>query len=96
MPPCVCAAVLCTGRVVVFPNESRGVLRTLSVRAFGEGADDKYWKEGNLLMLKAVTVRPDEKCLKVTEEAIIEVLEKEPKWKLPKNAKAQSERHRTR
>ena len=24
-------------------------------------------------MLKAVTVRPDEKCLKVTEEAIIEV-----------------------
>ena len=54
-------------------EESRGVLRTLSVRAFGEGADDKYWKKGNLLMLKAVTVRPDEKCLKVTEEAIIEV-----------------------
>ena len=47
-------------------------------------------------MLKAVTVRPDEKCFKVTEEAIIEVLEKEPKWKLPKNAKARSERHRTR
>ena len=54
-------------------EESRGVLRTLSVRAFGEGADDKYWKKGNLLMLKPVTVRPDEKCLKVTEEAIIEV-----------------------
>ena len=33
---------------------------------------------------------------KVTEEAIIEVLEKEPKWELPKNAKARSERHRTR
>ena len=48
------------------------------------------WKKENLLMLKAVTVRPDEKCLKVTEEAIIEVLEKEPKWKLPKNAKARS------
>ena len=63
-------------------------MRTLSVRAFGEGADDKYWKKGNLLMLKAVTVRPDEKWLK--EEAIIEVLEKEPKWKLPKNAKARS------
>ena len=63
-------------------EESRGVLRTLSVRAFGEGADDKYWKKGNLLMLRAVTVRPDEKCLKVTE--------KEPKWKLPKNAKARS------
>ena len=49
-----------------------------------------YWKKGNLLMLKAVTVRPDKKCLKVTEEAIIEVLEKEPKRKLPKNAKARS------
>ena len=78
------------------PEESRGVLRTLSVRAFGEGADDKYWRKGNLLMLKPVTVRPDEKCLKVTEEAIIEVMKKEPKWKLPTNAKARSERHRTR
>ncbi len=47
-------------------------------------------------MLKAVTVRPDEKCLKVTEEAIIEVLAEEPKWKVPKNAKARSSRHRTR
>ena len=79
-----CAAVLRTGCVVDPPEESRGVLRTLSVRAFGEGANDKYWKKGNLLMLKPVTVRPDEKCLQVTEEAIIEVLEKEPKWKLPK------------
>ena len=77
-------------------GESRGALRTLSIRAFGEGADEKYWEKGNLLMLRAVMVRPDEKCLKVTEEAIIEVLEKEPKWKLPKNAKARSERHRTR
>ena len=55
-----------------------------------------FGKKGDLLMLKAVTVRPDEKCLKVTEEAIIEVLEEEPKWKVPKNAKARSERHRTR
>ena len=47
-------------------------------------------------MLRAVTVRLDEKCLKVTEEAIIEVLEEEPKWKVPKNAKAQSSRHRIR
>ena len=85
-----CAAVLRTGRVVDPSEESRGVLRTLAVRAFGEGADDKYWKKGNLLLLKAVTVRPDEKCLKVTEEAIIEVVEKVPKWKLPKNAKARS------
>ena len=36
-----CAAVLRTGRVVDPSEESRGVLRTLSVRAFGEGADDK-------------------------------------------------------
>ena len=39
---------------------------------------------------------PGLEVLKVTEEAIIEVLEKEPKWKLPKNAKARSSRHRTR
>ncbi len=58
------AAVLRSGRVVDPSEESRGVLRTLSARAFGEGADDRYWKKGNLLMLKAVTVRPDEKCLK--------------------------------
>ena len=76
-------------------GESRGFAHTVGPRV-GEGADDKYWKKGNLLMLRAVTVRPDEKCLKVTEEAIIEVLEKEPKWKLPKNAKARSSRHRTR
>ena len=39
-----CAAVLRTGRVVDPSEESRWVLRTLSVRAFGEWADDKYWK----------------------------------------------------
>ena len=76
-----------TARVVGPLEENRGSLRSLTVRAFGEGAHEKYWAKGNLLVLKCVTVRPDEKCLKITQETLVEIAEKSAKWKLEKNVR---------
>jgi len=51
-----------------------------SVWAFDDNARDALWQKGNVLLFRMASVRPDQSCLKLDQEAVAELVEKNPRW----------------
>ena len=52
------------------------------VNAFGDGAKDRLWEKGNVVELQAAVVHGKQEVLKVTQETVVTVAERERTWRM--------------
>ena len=56
----------------------------VAVRVFGPSAEAHLWERGNVVLIKNGSCRPDQNCVKVDQEAPVELLERVQGWRLAK------------